>query len=101
MQFPVHSLADSVPHPSPRALPVTMRKPASPSDHQDKEIRKVLARAVDAGWSLSRAQKYFSLRCPCGECTPISVSCTPSNPGRRIKDYKTGIRRCPSTPDFS
>lgn len=73
-------------------------KEIRPSSHQDKDIRAVLARLVESGWTLHKEGHWGRLYCPCG-CMAIQVPGTPKVPHRQARRIANEARRCPLPPE--
>jgi hypothetical protein len=63
--------------------------------HADKEIRKALKRALDAGWQLEagKGHRFGTLRC--GDGCEVAVWSTPRNSSTHAKRIREAIERCP------
>ena len=73
----------------------TSRKSMVASDHQDKDVRKVLAKILDGGrFELFQGGHWGMLRCTEG-CCQIAVSGTPKNPQRHARDLAREASKCP------
>ncbi|GAA3749461.1 hypothetical protein HDA32_001129 [Spinactinospora alkalitolerans] len=70
----------------------------SPSDHQDKEVRKVLKKLVEQGWTLHKEGHWGRLYCDCG-CSCVQVPGTPKNADRAARRIKQEAGRCPLPED--
>ncbi|GAA4234699.1 hypothetical protein GCM10022254_40190 [Actinomadura meridiana] len=75
-------------------------KEAKPSDHKNKNIREVLKKLCDLGWTLRREGHGYRLYCPCStKCTTIPVGGTPANPSNAAMRITRAAQRCPKDPD--
>lgn len=48
--------------------------------HPKKELEAVLREAESQKWVVSKAKKYFKMRCPCDEKHSKTVHLSPSDP---------------------
>ena len=72
----------------------------SPSDHPKKDIRKILEKLVDQGWTIRAAAHWGDLYCPCeNRCTKVPVSSTPRNATQDAKRIRYAAGRCPKPAD--
>jgi hypothetical protein len=62
--------------------------------HPDKDIRKALKLALDAGWSFEEAKghRFGTLRCGYG--CKVGIWSTPRNPTAHAKRVREGVERC-------
>ena len=71
-----------------------------PSAHPKKEVREVLARLAEDGWTIREAGHWGRLYCPCQPpCTVITVAGTPQNPGNAARRLTRESSRCPLPED--
>ena len=61
--------------------------------HQRKELEALLKEAEGQGWLVTRAGRYFKLKCPCPEKHLTTVHLTPSNPRYELNKRKWLVRR--------
>ena len=61
--------------------------------HPDKDIRKLVRDAWDAGWWVERASNNY-LKCyPPGDAKMVSVPSTPHTKGRRLDNLRGEFRK--------
>jgi hypothetical protein len=63
--------------------------------HPDKDIRKALALARDAGWSFEAGRGHRFGTLSCGEGCDLAVWSTPRNPTTHAKRIRETLERCP------
>lgn len=69
------------------------------ADHPSKEVRAVLKRLVDDGWTLRSEAHWGTLYCPCEDhCTVIRVGGTPKNPSQEARRIQRKAKWCPLPP---
>ncbi len=67
--------------------------------HSDKDIRKAVRLALDAGWALEegKGHRFGTLRC--GDGCEVAVWSTPRNPTTHAKRIRETVQRCPHETD--
>lgn len=67
--------------------------------HSDKDIRRALKLALDAGWMLEegKGHRFGTLRC--GDGCEVAVWSTPRNPTTHAKRIRETVQRCPHETD--
>jgi hypothetical protein len=64
--------------------------------HPDKDVRKAVADAEDAGWQVKKGRnhRWGTLTCPCGSHS-VAVNSTPRDAGTHAKRIREAIVKCP------
>jgi hypothetical protein len=67
--------------------------------HSDKDIRKAIKLALDAGWTLEegKGHRFGTLRCDDG--CDVAVWSTPRNATTHAKRIRETVQRCPHEAD--
>ena len=69
--------------------------------HPDKEIRKAIAEAQDAGWDIERAKgkghRWGTVFC--GQGCAVAIWSTPRRPADIAKRVREAVKRCGHDPD--
>lgn len=63
--------------------------------HPNKDIRKAVAEAEDAGWTVEPGKNHTWGRVKCGYGCKVAIWCTPQNPTTIAKRVREAIRKCP------
>ena len=61
--------------------------------HPDKRIEELLRVAEAHDWQVTRKNRYYLARCPCGRCQE-SVHLTPSDPNY-VRNKLNKMSKCP------
>lgn len=73
------------------------RKRLTPSDHDEKEVRKVLKAILkrsEPAWELTKGGHWGTLWCS-NHCCQIPVNGSPRNPQRHAQDILREADKCP------
>ena len=63
--------------------------------HPNKDIRKAIAAAEGAGWTVEPGKGHTWGRLMCGQGCKVSVWCTPRNPETIAKRIGETVKKCP------
>jgi hypothetical protein len=63
--------------------------------HPDKDIRKAVKEAQDAGWEVEPGKNHCWGKLKCGEGCKLAIWSTPLNPGTIAKRIREAVQKCP------
>lgn len=66
--------------------------------HPDKDIRKAIKEAQDAGWDVEKGKGHRCGTLSCGHGCKVGVWSTPRRPGDIAKRIREAVQKCPHDP---
>jgi hypothetical protein len=63
--------------------------------HPDKDIRKAVAQAEAAGWTVDPGKNHTWGVLKCGQGCKLAIWCTPRNPTTIAKRIREHVAKCP------
>jgi hypothetical protein len=62
--------------------------------HSNKDIRKAIELALDAGWTLAEGKRHRFGTLRCSDDCEVAVWSTPRNPTTHAKRIREAVQRC-------